>query len=490
MGRRGLRLITLAAVPVLVLSACGGSNNSPSASTSGGGSSASATAVVTAPPGKTKVVWFVGLGSGGNANQLAAENDFTNNYNDTNKDNIFLQFQYVSNTTATDVLKARMAAGTGPDVVGPVGIEGRAGFPGVFMDIAPEITKNNTDTSIYGETLLNSMKMGGALIGLPYALYPPFIFYNKDLFAAQALPDLPITVGAKYNNDTWNWDTLAKYAKQLTIDTTGKKSTDAGFNASKTKEYGFDTQWIADIRRFATPFGAGAYVAADGKTAQVPDAWATALKWYHDAMWVSKFAPNNSQRNATDMASGATMGTNRVAMELTWSWAMSSIGSVDANGKPTSKFQKWDIGVLPANAAGVTTAPVDSDTFSILKTSKVPDQAYKAMLAIEKDSSLAVTYGAMPAIPAQQADYFKAQQASVTAQFPAVTAITWTVFTEMLKYAANPTHQDPMPNYTKALNLDKALYTKIQSDGATNVDTAVLQLKTDIQAAFSSAAAS
>src|ERR1035437_9995274 len=72
MGRRGLRLITLAAVPVLVLSACGGSNNSPSVSTSCG-SSASATANVTPPPGKTKVAWYVGPGPRGRAAPAAED---------------------------------------------------------------------------------------------------------------------------------------------------------------------------------------------------------------------------------------------------------------------------------------------------------------------------------------------------------------------------------------------------------------------------------
>jgi hypothetical protein len=183
------------------------------------------------------------------------------------------------------------------------------------------------------------------------------------------------------------------------------------------------------------------------------------------------------------------MSTNRVAMELAWGWAISSIGSVDATTQAsTSKVKKWDIGVLPSNA-GVTTAPIDSDTFSILKSSKVPDQAFKAMLAMENDSSLTVTYGAMPAIPALQADYFTAQAANVALQCPG-NVVTWTVLTEMLKYAANPTHQDPMPNYTKALNLDKALYTKLQSDGTINVDTEIQKLVTAMQAAFNEPAAS
>ena len=229
MGRRGLRLITLVAVPVLVLSACGNSGTSPSASTaasSAASSGAPASATPTVAPGKTKIVWFIGLGSGSQPNQLQAETDFVNKYNDTNTDNIFLQVSIVPNSNATDTLKTQIAAGKGPDIVGPVGIIGRAGFPGVFLDLTAEVASNKTDLTIYGDKLVNAFKMGSdGLIGLPYVLYPGFIFYNKDLFATQNLPALPATVGTQYNGKDWTWDTLATIAKQLTIDTKGKRST-------------------------------------------------------------------------------------------------------------------------------------------------------------------------------------------------------------------------------------------------------------------------
>jgi len=492
MGKRGLRLITLAAVPILVLSACGNGGATQTATT-GPGATATASSITpsqsAAPAGATKVVWFIGLGAGSQPNQLQAETDFVNNYNNSNKDNIFLQLSIIPNLNATDVLKTQIAAGKGPDIVGPVGIQGRAGFPGVFLDLTAEVASNKTDLTIYGDKLVNSMKMGtDGLIGLPYAIYPGFIFYNKDLFAAQSLPALPTTANSQYQGKDWTWDALGTLAKQLTIDTTGKKSTDAGFAAAKTKQYGFDTQWVNDLRRFATPFGAGNYVASDGKTAQIPAAWAQAWKWYYDAMWTSHFAPNNAERSAADMASGTTIGTGRVAMEVSWTWAISSFGSTDASGKSTSKFKAWDMAVLPSNG-GVTTDPVDADTFTIMKASKVPDQAYKAMLAMEADSGLSVAYGAMPAVPSQQAAYFTSAQAGVSAQYPGDT-ITWSVATEMLKYAASPTHQDPFPNYVKGTTDDQAFYTKLQSTGSLNMDNEIAAFKAILQKDFDSAAAS
>jgi hypothetical protein len=205
-------------------------------------------------------------------------------------------------------------------------------------------------------------------------------------------------------------------------------------------------------------------------------------------MWTFHFAPNNAERTAADMNNGTTMGTGRVAMELTWAWAISSIGSVDATTqKSTSKFAHWDMGVLPSNN-GVTTDPIDTDSFAINKYSKNPDAAYKAMLAMMADPALMATYGDMPVYQSMQAAYFKTTQAIVDAQF-VKNPITWSVLTEMLKYAASPTHQDWMPNYSKALNLDKALYARLQTKGGLNVDAEIARLKAALQADFSAPSA-
>jgi multiple sugar transport system substrate-binding protein len=140
----------------------------------------------------------------------------------------------------------------------PVGIQVRAEYPSYWLGLNDEIARNKTDLGAYPPALLKTFKdAAGQYQGLPYDEYPGFIFYNKDLFEAAGLPDLPTQVGQKYMGQDWTWDELATIAKQLTVDTSGKKSTDAGFNPANTWDYGFDTQWINDLRRFATPFGAG-----------------------------------------------------------------------------------------------------------------------------------------------------------------------------------------------------------------------------------------
>ena len=144
------------------------------------------------------------------------------------------------------------------------------------------------------------------------------------------------------------------------------------------------------------------------------------------------------------------------------------------------------MGVLPSND-GVTTDPIDTDSFFIGNYSKVPQAAYKAMLAIMADPSLMAVYGGMPVDPSLQAAYFKIAQAAVDTQF-VDNPITWSVLTEMAKYAAAPTHQDPFPNYVQGTIDDQAFYTRLQSKGNLNLDAEIARFKAKLQADFKAGA--
>ena len=296
------------------------------------------------------------------------------------------------------------------------------------------------------------------------------------------MPDLPTKVGQTYLDNDWTWSELATIAKLLTLDSSGNNALERTFNPSKIKQYGFDTEGVYGLSRFGAAFGAGSYVGSDGKTAQIPPVWEQAAKWYYDAMWTSHFAPTNAERTAADMGAGRTVATGRVAMDLALSWEIGSFGASSHNGQPISRFQRWDMGVLPSNG-GVTTDPIETDAFVINKYSKNPDAAYKAMLAIMADPSLIPIYGPMPVNPSLRAAYFKAAQAGVDAEF-ASSPITWSVLTEMAKYAASPAFDAPMPNYNKATADDQAFYTRLQSQRGLNVDAEIAKLKAKLRADF------
>lgn len=455
---RGLRLITLAAIPVLVLSACSSSTTSPT-------------------PGATTIRWYVGLGSGTQAAQIADQQAFVKDYN-TKNPGTTLKLEIVPNANAYDVLKTEIAAGNGPDVIGPVGVKGRNGFDGLFLDLTNEISKQNFPISAYDQATVNFLKTKDGQIGIPYTIFPGYLWYNKDLFAAAGLQNLPTTVGAQYNGATWDWNAVETLAEGLTTDQAGAKSTDPAFDKTKIATYGIAFQW-ADARRMASCFGPGSFVADDFQTAQIPQAWSDAFNWYYTAIWTKYVSPDTAAINSTYLNSGNLQSSGHLAMNAAWGWSISSIATTTHNVKT------WDLAVMPS-WNGVTTAGMDADTFVIAKSSKNPDAAFKAMVAIEASSKLMQDYGGEPAKTADQAAFFTAFDTSLAKDFTGNT-VTWSVLGEMQKHPAVPSIEANMPGAGGGLQAQNdygAFYTKLQTTGGLTISDELNALKTKLQADF------
>ena len=104
------------------------------------------------------------------------------------------------------------------------------------------------DTTKFEAALVKSYQTEQGTVGLPFAVYPSAIYYNTGLFTEAGLEPLPAKYGDQYKMPDgtmvdWNWDTLTKVAKLLTIDSAGKHSGEAGFDATKVVQYGFSFQW-------------------------------------------------------------------------------------------------------------------------------------------------------------------------------------------------------------------------------------------------------
>ena len=104
---------------------------------------------------------------------------------------IYLTLQIVDNRVASTTLATQIAANNAPDIVGPVGTVGRATFDGNWLDLTAEIQANNFDMSVYEPSVVQNYNLPGqGQIGIPFAVYPSFIYFNKDLFdeAGLAVP--------------------------------------------------------------------------------------------------------------------------------------------------------------------------------------------------------------------------------------------------------------------------------------------------------------
>jgi multiple sugar transport system substrate-binding protein len=452
------------------------------------------------PLGMTVVRWFVGLGPGTQPAQIEAEKAFVKQYNARCGTRWYINLEIVPNDRAYDILKTQIAAGNAPDIIGPVGVRGLNGLGGQFLDMAPLVEHYNTNLGDYEPAVVDFLRdPKDGLIGLPYTIYPGYIFYNKDLFEAAGLPDLPHEVGEKYLGREWTWETLTWVAERLTVDTHGRTAIEPLFDANNVVQYGFTFE-SADARRIASCFGGGSFVADDGRTAQIPPAWAEAWKWYYQAMWTWHIAPPAS--HTWPGWGGVQVGSGRIAMEPSWPWAVDTYGTVTTGNifgglRPGSgpmrdmtapQVHSWDIAVMPAHN-GQTSSPMDADTFVIWKGSSHPDEAYRVMRDITADPGLMAIYGGVPARKSMQAAYFAALDAKLAAIFPG-NKVDWSVVAEMSKYPAVPSHEADMPNATTVIGRADAFQSKLESQRGLDYQAELDKLRADIQKAFDRAAVS
>ena len=489
-------LMVWAGVLAIVASACGSATTSSAPSAAAGSAAPSVAVASTAPapslvavtpapiaagpgPNGGKVVrWFIGLGTGGKPEQIAAELKVADDFNASQKD-VYLSAEIYDNKVAANQLQIEIAAGNPPDIIGPVGVEGLNIFRNQLLDLTSLVTSQNYDMSKLDSKVAAFWKMGenNALIGLPFATYPSFMYYNQKLFKEANLPFPPTKVGDLYQGKPWDMDAVRALGMKLTVDKKGNDATSASFDPANVVQWGFDMQW-ADNNPTAedTLFGASSVLAADGKTAQIPDPIKTGMHWFSDGVWKDHFIPNLAQLNSDLLAKGNAFQSGNLAMAETHSWYMCCINPA-APAKPSFV---WGVAAAPA-FNGTTVAKLHADTFSMLKSTKNPEAAFKALTVLVSSGALLADYGAFPADPAKQQAFFD----TINKQYPAE-KIDWTVPQAMLSFVDIPNHQSYLPNYAKAKAALQALGNGYRAKEL-NIDAELATLQKTLQGIFDSA---
>jgi multiple sugar transport system substrate-binding protein len=458
------RLAMLAAAAVVVVGACGASG--------------------TPKPSQVTITWFCCLGAGEDPTQQTVEKQVVADFNKSHP-NINLVFELNAYTGARDKLSTELASGNGPDVVGPVGVGGSEAFHGDWLDLAPYITKNNYDTSVFDDSAVAFYKQGGeGQIGLPFAVYPSELYYQKAMFDEAGLKYPPAKYGEKYqlpdgSSVTWDYTALRTIAMLLTIDKNGKNSTQAGFDPANIVQYGFEPQ-RDDLRGMGAYFGAGQLLGADGKAA-IPADWKYGWKWVYDGIWKDHFIESNSVYQSTAFNGGGyTFNSGKVAMQENFLWNTCCIQSAGLN---------WDLAALPANPnTGKVTATFNADTFRILKTTKHPDEAFTVLAYLLGDAAQTLTnaYTGFPARKSLQADYFTQLEKTVDDKGKAVfpPTVNWQAAIDGVQYADVPNFEAYMPAYNQALDRCQTALTRWTSTSGLNLDDEISKLQTDLQAIF------
>ncbi len=419
---------------------------------------------------KIKITWFIGLGTGSDAEQIPITEEVVARFN-ASQDNIELIPEFVTYDVAKDQLATRIAAGNAPDIVGPVGIEGGNLFPKQWLELTDYIAKYEVDLSHVNPRLVDFYKDDGNT-SLPYAVYPSFIFYNKALFDEAELPYPPAAYGDTYEGKPWDWNTVRELAMELTVDENGLIPGEEGFDATKIVQFGYVPQWTTGMQAMGTNFAPGILVDDAGKV-QIPEHWLEAWQWHYDGMWQDHFIPNNDYLYTDEFGKGNTFDSGGVAMAFTHLWYTCCL-----EPPTTGKVTEWDAAPVPS-FNGTTTAKLNADSFRIIKSSEHPEEAFTAMLYLMQQPELLEAYGAFPADERLQAGAIE----TINAKYAPI-EINWQVITDSLNYPDVPSHEAALPNYAKSKDMLSRLENKMYSEPNLDLAAEVEALKADLQRAY------
>jgi multiple sugar transport system substrate-binding protein len=425
------------------------------------------------------ITWFVGLGTGTNSEQIEVQNQVVADFNAAHDDIELVINIAASNETARDTLSTLLAAGTPPDIVGPVGVSGSNAFADQWLDLTSVIESSGFDISVFDPALVDLYRNAdGTLTGLPFAVYPVVTYYNRGLFDEAGLAYPPAEFGAPYvatdgTESTWDYATALELAKQLTVDANGLTPNDDGFDPAAIEQFGLNFQW-ARIRLIFTDLQPSSYYDAETGTATIPDEWRQAAQWYWDALWTYHVSPNATQQ-ASELMQPSGFASGNLGMSVTPLWYTccldTSVGSFE-----------WDIAPVPASFDGVQHVAMDADTFRIVKASANPEAAFTVLQYLVTDAAPALSsvYGAFPALPAAQ----QAWVDTISARYPM--DINWSVAQASLAYA-NPGsvhHESNVPNYSKTYDREFAFLSLLEGDTGADIDVnaEIDTLQTDLQA--------
>ncbi len=481
--KKSLLLLTaLLVIFGLILSACGGGAEAPAAEEPAAEEPA-AEVVEEAPAEKVQVRWFVGLGTGTDPAQIELEQKVVDDFN-ASQDRIEVVLEVVPYDSARDTLSTQIAAGNGPDIIGPVGIGGSNDFYGQWMDLTPLIESSNYDTSIFNDALVEFYQTEEGQVGLPWMVFPTGLFYNPALFDEAGLNYPPKNIGDPYvwadgTEVDWSWETLTEVAKYLTVDVNGLTPYDEGFDAENIVQTGYHPQW-SGMWVVGTFFEPGlVYAGEEGAyTVAIPDAWKEATKWAFDGMWGDEpFIANGALSGSPEFGAGNVFNSGRTAMGQTQLWYTCCMA--DAG--------EWDVASFPSYN-GVYHGRMDADTVRMWKGSPNPEAAFEFMtyligapgtevLIMGKDGA-DPAYGAFPAMT----EFQDAWLGTKAEQFPFVT--NWEVFLQGLAYPDNPSAEAWKPNGVEANNRMDTFWNLIQNDGTIDFDAEWAQMEADLEVIF------
>ena len=471
------RFSSLLVILALVLASCGTqTGQTPAPDSSEPDSSEPTTGEV------VEIRWFCCLGAGDDPAQVEVEQQVVDEFN-ASQDGIHVELEVVEYEEAYDILAVQLNSPNPPDVVGPAGISGAEAFHGQWLDLQPLVDSTGYDLSQFAEGAVDFYRSEeNGLEGLPFAIFPSMLYYQRDMFDEADLEYPPHAYGEPYVLDgeevEWNFDTLREVALRLTVDENGNDATSPDFDPEAIVQWGYEPQY-QDLRAQGSYWGAGSLVAEDGETAQIPEQWQDAWKWFYEGVWTDHFIMNEAQaQDPTIGATGNPFQSGNVAMALSHLWYTCCATAVDEDGNFIDD-PNWDIAVVPSND-GVVTANFNADTFRILEKSNHPEEAFTFLTYLlgEASDELLQLYGGLPGREEAQDEFFAGLDERWTQ------GVDWQVAIDGIPFADNPSFEGFMPNYTEAFTAIQGELTKLRSTPGIDMDEEIAAFTEELQGIF------
>jgi multiple sugar transport system substrate-binding protein len=151
-------------------------------------------------------------------------------------------------------------------------------------DLTPLIERDKVDLSDFLPETLQPYTVSNKIMGLPFASYGSFIYYNKDVFdrAGVAYPT------TNWDDATWTWDTYQQKCKVLTLTTADASKDIYGCLSYSLGGHIYQWLWGKDL------FPESAYQTGFADTAFLDDPLAIqARQAQRDLIWKYKVAPDS-----------------------------------------------------------------------------------------------------------------------------------------------------------------------------------------------------
>lgn len=421
---------------------------------------------------RVRIVWFIGLGTGGAPEQREVQDAVVAAFNAANPD-IELVINIAENTVARDTLSTLIAAGNAPDIIGPVGSDGANSFGGNWLDLQPLVDATGYDLSQWPQAAVDFYRTPEGLIGLPLATFPSMLYYRPALFDEAGLNYPPANYGDPYvmpdgTEVEWTVDVLREISMILTVDANGFDATEPEFDPSNIVQWGFNFQWYGEGRQIPTMWGAEELWNPETGAAQLPENWREGFRWWYDGMWTDHFIPNAAQEGSDLLGAGNSFNSGNLAIAQSHLWYTCCLEGTE-----------WDMAPVPSYN-GQTNVRLHADTFRIFKNTRHPEQAFRVLTYLVGEASLDLlsVYGGMPAREEEQAEFFSRLDERYTQ------GVNWAVVSQGLQFADNPSHEAWMPNYLKSRDRISAFTTLLSSTPGLDLQAEMDRFVADLQAIF------